>query len=252
VVSEPAQARIPVTDEGLLRGDGVFEVVRVYGGKPFAMEEHTRRMASSAANLRLEIDLSALQADVEAVLAEAGPVDAAIRMLVTRGGHRVVLLEPLKDLPETLALGLVTYAPTRIMDGIKSLSYAPNMLASRLVKERGYDEALLVTPHGRVLEAPTTAFFYALGEERLYTPPLEDHILDSITRRHVIAVTGAQERATTRDDLDSVTEAFLASTLREVHPVSRIEERSLAPAPGPLTSAAATAVAQRIRSALDG
>ena len=250
VVTEPAQAHIPVTDEGLLRGDGVFEVVRVYGGRPFAMDEHARRMAGSAANLRLEIDLGALQSDVDAVLAEAGPVDAAIRMLVTRGGHRVVLLEELKDLPETLALALVTYAPTRIMDGIKSLSYGANMLASRLARERGCDEALLVTPHGRVLEAPTCSFFYALDDGQLYTPPLDDHILDSITRRHVIAVTDAQERVTTKDDLAAITEAFLASTLREVHPVASIEERELDAVPGPLSAAAATAVAERIRASL--
>jgi branched-chain amino acid aminotransferase len=249
-ISDPAAAHIPVTDEGLLRGDGVFEVVRIYGGKPFAMDEHMRRMAGSAANLRLEIDLSALESDVEAVLAQAGPLDAAVRMLVTRGGHRVVLLEPLKDLPATLALALITYSPTRIMDGVKSLSYAPNMLATRLAKERGCDDALLVTPHGRVLEAPTCSIFYALDEEQLYTPPLDDHILDSITRRHVIAVTGARERATTRDDLASITEAFLASTLREVHPVARIEDRELAAAPGPLSQAAAAGVSERIRADL--
>jgi branched-chain amino acid aminotransferase len=249
VVSDPAEAHLPVTDEGLLRGDGVFEVVRVYGGRPFAMDEHLRRMASSAANLRLEIDLGALQADVDAVLAQAGPVDAALRMLFTRGGHRIVLLEQLKELPETVALALITYAPSRIMDGVKSLSYAPNMLATRLAKERGCDEALLVTPHGRVLEAPTCSFFYALGTEQLYTPPLDDHILNSITRRHVIAVTGAQERVTARDDLATVTEAFLASTIREVHPIARIEEREL-PAPGPLSRAAAAAVAERIRGML--
>ena len=243
------EARLPVTDEGLLRGDGVFEVVRVYGGRPFALEEHLRRMSRSAANLRLEIDLGALQADVDALLAEAGPVDAALRMLFTRGGRRVVLLEPLKQLPDALALALITYSPTRIMDGVKSLSYAPNMLATRLAQERGCDDALLVTPHGRVLEAPTCSFFYALGGEQLYTPPLDDHILDSITRRHVIAVTGAQERVTTSDDLASVTEAFLASTLREVHPVARIEEREL-PAPGPVSRAAAAAVAERIRETL--
>jgi branched-chain amino acid aminotransferase len=250
VVMDPAEAHIPVTDEGLLRGDGVFEVMRLYDGRPFAMDEHVRRMAGSAANLRLEIDFGALQADVDAVLAQAGPVDAALRMLVTRGGHRVVLLEALKELPETLALALITFAPTRIMDGIKSLSYGANMLASRLAKERGCDEALLVTPHGRVLEAPTCSFFYALDGEQLYTPPLEDHILDSITRRHVLAVTGAQERVTTRDDLASVTEGFLASTIREVHPVHRIEDRELAAAPGPLTGVAAAAVAERIRASL--
>jgi branched-chain amino acid aminotransferase len=249
VVSDPAAAHLPVTDDGLLRGDGVFEVVRVYGGRPFALDEHLRRMANSAANLRLEIDLGALQADIDAVLAQAGPVDAALRMLFTRGGRRIVLLEQLKVLPETLALALITYAPTRIMDGVKSLSYAPNMLATRLAQERGCDDALLVTPHGRVLEAPTCSFFYALGGEQLFTPPLDDHILNSITRRHVIAVTEAQERVTTRDDLASVSEAFLASTIREVHPVRLIEEREL-PAPGPLTRAAAEAVAERIRAAV--
>jgi branched-chain amino acid aminotransferase len=233
----------------LLRGDGVFEVVRVYDGRPFAMDEHLQRMSRSAANLRLEIDLSALQADAEAVLAEAGPADGALRMLFTRGGRRIVLLEELKQLPATLTLALITYSPTRVMDGVKSLSYAPNMLATRLATERGCDDALLVTPHGRVLEAPTCSFFYALGGEQLFTPPLDDHILDSITRRHVLAVTGAQERVTTSDDLGSISEAFLASTLREVHPVARIEERELQ-APGPLSRAAAEAVAQRIRAAL--
>ena len=247
VVSDPAEAHIPVTDEGLLRGDGVFEVIRIYGGRPFALDEHLQRMSRSAANLRLEIDLGALQADIDALLAQAGPVDAAIRALVTRGGNRVVLLEELKVLPETLALAQITYAPTRVLDGVKSLSYAPNMLASRLAKERGCDEALLVTPHGRVLEGPTTALFYSLGDDRLHTPPLDDHILDSITRRHVIAVTAATERVTTTDDLGAFTEGFLASTLREVHPIHRIDQHEL-PAPGPLTSAAATAVADRIRA----
>ena len=249
VVSDPAEAHIPVTDEGLLRGDGVFEVIRIYGGRPFALDEHMQRMSRSAANLRLEIDLGALQADIDVVLTQAGPVDAAIRTLVTRGGNRVVLLEELKDLPETLALAQITYAPTRVLDGVKSLSYASNMLASRLAKEQGCDEALLVTPHGRVLEGPTTALFYSLGDDQLHTPPLDDHILDSITRRHVIAVTGATERVTTTDDLAAFTEAFLASTLREVHPIHRIDQLEL-PAPGPLTSAAATAVADRIRAAV--
>src|SRR2546423_12202637 len=120
------------------------------------MDEHMQRMSRSAANLRLEIDLVALQADIDAVLVQAGPVDAAIRTLVTRGGNRIVLLEKLKDLPETLALAQVTYAPTRVLDGVKSLSYASNMLASRMAKDQGCDEALLVTPHGLRLEGPTT------------------------------------------------------------------------------------------------
>src|SRR5690242_6006406 len=85
------EATLPVTDQGLLRGDGVFEVIRLYGGRPFAFDDHLRRMAHSAQNLRLEIDLSAVRSDAEALLAEAGPVDGALRLLVTRGGRRVGL-----------------------------------------------------------------------------------------------------------------------------------------------------------------
>ena len=80
-----------------------------------------------------------------------------------------------------------------MLDGVKSLSYAANMLATRLAREQGADEALLVTPHGRVLEGPTTSLFYVL-DGALYTPPLEDRILDSITRRALFAVTDVRER----------------------------------------------------------
>jgi len=113
---------IPITDDGLLRGDGVFEVIRLYAGVPYALDEHLERMATSAANLRLELSPADVRADIEALLAEAGPVDAALRVLVTRGGRRIGLIEPLKALPETIALVTVAYAPTRVMDGVKSLS----------------------------------------------------------------------------------------------------------------------------------
>ena len=84
-----------------------------------------------------------------------------------------------------MRLASITYSPTRILDGIKSLSYAANMLASRLAREQGFDEALLVTPHGRVLEAPTSSIFWVQDGDVL-TPPLDDHILASITRAAVI------------------------------------------------------------------
>src|ERR1700686_4687598 len=182
-----AEARIPVTDEGLLRGDGVFEVMRLYDGVPFARECHLERMAHSARNLRLELDVGAIGRDIEALLRATQPGDGLLRVLATRGGHRIVLVEPLPALPEALALGYLTYAPVRVLDGIKSLSYAANMLATRLARERGFDEALLVTPHGRVLELPTASFFWVTDGE-LRTPPLSEHILDSITRRVVMEV----------------------------------------------------------------
>jgi branched-chain amino acid aminotransferase len=242
-----AEARIPATDEGFLRGDGVFEVVRIYGGRPFALDEHLVRMAGSARNLRLPFAPDAVRADVEALLAEGTPGDCAMRLVVTRGGHRLGILEPLKDLPDTIALATVEYAPTRILDGVKSLSYGANMLATRLAKEQGAQEALLVTPHGRVLEAPTCSFFYSYDDETLCTPPLSEHILDSITRRAILATSAVTEQALTRDDLSRVSEAFLASTLREVHPVDAIDGAEI-PAPGPLSSAAA----ERVRAHIDG
>jgi branched-chain amino acid aminotransferase len=242
------QALIPVTDEGLLRGDGVFEVTRLYDGHPYALDVHLARMTASAQNLRLPIDVEALQADVQALLEAAQPGDAALRVFVTRGGHRVVLIEDLLEFPETISLGCVTYAPTRVLDGVKSLSYAANMLCSRLARERGFGEALMVTPHGRVLEAPTSTFFW-VRDGRLYTPPLEDHVLDSITRRAVFATCDAQELATTLEDLRGAQEAFLASSMRNVMPVHAIEDIAL-PAPGPLTEQAGVAVAEYIASQL--
>src|SRR5256885_382616 len=203
-----AEARIPVTDEGLLRGDGVFEVVRLYGGRPYALDEHLARMTHSAANLRLPFDAGAVEADARALLDAAAPGDALLRLVVTRGGHRLALLEPAPDYPPTLSLGYVEYVPTRVLDGIKSLSYAANMLAGRLAKERGFDEALLVTPHGRVLEAPTSSFFWVAADGALCTPPLDEHILASITRDAVLRLADVEERGIGADELlETVTEA---------------------------------------------
>jgi branched-chain amino acid aminotransferase len=245
------EALIPVTDEGFLRGDGAFEVMRLYDGTPFALDDHLRRLATSAGNLRLEIDLGALRADVEALLAEAPPEarDGALRVIVTRGGRRLALTEPLPAAADSIRLATVTFAPTRILDGVKSLSYAANMLASRVAREQGADEALLVTPHGRVLEAPTSSFFWVAGGEIL-TPPLDDHILASITRARVIEETGASERACTLEDALAADEAFLASTTREVQPVASVDGRVLPAVPGPLTGQAAAALRARIKSEL--
>src|SRR5436305_4130419 len=208
-----AEARIPVTDEGLLRGDGVFEVVRLYGGRPYALDEHLARMTHSAANLRLPFDAGAVEADARALLDAAAPGDALLRLVVTRGGHRLALIEPAPDYPPTLALGIVEYVPTRVLDGIKSLSYGANMLATRLAKERGFDEALLVTPHGRVLEGPTSTFLAVL-DGRLVTPPLDEHVLDSITRRRVLEVVDVAEEPVTVEHLRSASGAALAATTR--------------------------------------
>jgi branched-chain amino acid aminotransferase len=156
--------------------------------------------------------------------------------------------EPLPDLPPVMRLATITYAPTRILDGVKSLSYAANMLATRLAQERGFDEALLVTPHGRVLEAPTATFFWVRDGE-LLTPPLDDHILASITRARLIGLLEVHERSCTMDDIRAADEAFLASTVREALPISAVDDHELA-VDGPLTAEAGRLLSERIADEL--
>jgi branched-chain amino acid aminotransferase len=227
----PAQeATIPATDEGLLRGDGAFEVIRVYDGRAFAVPDHLDRLERSAANLRLDdVPRSELESEIPALLEERGgsDFDGSLRIVLTRGGHRLLLTEPLPPTPERVRLGVVEYAPTRVLDGIKSLSYGANMLCGRLARERGFDEALLVTPHGRVLEAPTSTLFWVDPSGTINTPPLSEHILASITRDRVMKVADVTERPCTMDDLREASEAFLASTLREAQSIAGIEDFEL-------------------------
>jgi branched-chain amino acid aminotransferase len=249
VVGPAEEARIPVTDEGLTRGDGAFEVMRLYGGRPFALEDHLTRLDHTCAGLRLEYDRDAVRAESVALLERSGEVDGLLRIVLTRGGRRILTVEPLPVRPPVARVGTVTYAPTRVLDGLKTLSYAGNMLAGRLAREQGFDEALLVTPHGRVLEGPTWSFFWVSGG-RLFTPPLEDRILASITRAYVIDECEATEQPCTLDDVAAADEAFIASTVRVVMPIAVIDEIELPAAPGPVTADAAERMDRRIEREL--
>src|SRR5919109_5618400 len=243
----PAEhARIPVTDEGLTRGDGGFEVMRLYSGRPFALEDHMARLGRTCAGLRLDYDDEALRAEIAALLEAAGPVEGLLRVVLTRGGRRVLTIEPLPVRLAVARIATVTYAPNRVLDGLKTLSYAGNMLAGRLARERGFDEALLVTPHGRVLEGPTWTFFW-VSDGQLLTPPLSDRILASITRAYVIQECDAQERPCTLDDVAAAEEAFIASSVREVMPIAAVDEIELPAAPGPVTQHAG----ERLRARID-
>jgi len=253
LIAPRTETSIPVTDDGFIRGDGVFEVIRVYDGVPFALDDHLIRLERSTRNLRLgwSPERAEVERDVERLLEARGGTDfdGCLRIVLTRGGRRLLITEPLPPMPDQVRLAYVEYCPTRILDGVKSLSYAANMLAGRIAKERGFDEALLVTPHGRVLEAPTSTIFWVAGDGTLATPPLDDHILASITRACVMEATGAEERICTKDDLAGTSEAFLASTIREVQPVAQIEEVEL-DGPGERTQEAAAALRDRIQEAL--
>jgi branched-chain amino acid aminotransferase len=226
-LASASELTIPATDEGLLRGDGVFEVVRIYDGTPFALAEHLDRLERSGANLRLaHVFRAELEDEVPALLEARGgeAFDGVLRIVVTRGGRRLLLTEPAPPKPGGVRLGFVTYAPTRVLDGIKSLSYGANMLTTRLAQERGFDEALLVTPHGRVLEAPTSSLFWVDRDGTLCTPPLDEHILASITRDRLLGLLEVEERPCPTDALLSAREAFLASTVREVQSVGAVED----------------------------
>jgi branched-chain amino acid aminotransferase len=245
-VTPTAAAMVPMKDDGLYRGDGAFEVIRLYDGKPFALVDHLDRLQRSAAAIELELDRGALEREIEALLSEAGSVDGQLRLIVTRGGRRIAATEPIPDHGETLRLATVTYCPTVILNGVKSLSYAANMQASRLAKGRGADEAVLVRPEGTVLEPPTSAIFWVSAEGELRTPALSDGVLESITRDRLIKALDVAEGTWRVDDLRAASEAFLASTTREIQAVAAIDGVDLPAAPGPRTRGAQQAFAETL------
>jgi branched-chain amino acid aminotransferase len=241
-ITETPAALIPAADDGLLRGDGVFEVIRLYNGRPFALEEHLDRLERSAAAIELPIERQPFEEEISALLAEFGQHEAQLRLVVTRGGHRLAFTENLPPYAgwESITVATVTYSPSEILNGVKSLSYAANMQASRLARARGADEAILVRPDGIVLEAPTSTLFW-VSDGRLRTPSLDVGILASITRDRLVRELDVEEGSFGLDDLEGASEAFLASTVREVQGVSAVNETELPECPGTRTQAAAEA-----------
>jgi branched-chain amino acid aminotransferase len=245
-ISPTAAATVPLKDDGLYRGDGAFEVIRLYGGKPFALVDHLDRLRRSASAIQLEFDRGALEAEIDALLAEAGPLEGQLRLIVTRGGRRLAMTEPIPAHPETLRLASVTYCPTVILNGVKSLSYAANMQATRIAKGEGADEAVLIRPDGTVLEPPTSSVFWVSAEGELRTPALSDGVLESITRDRMIKALDVKEGTWPIDDLRGAGEAFLASTTREIQAVAAIDGGDLPDAPGARTREAQQAFAETL------
>ncbi len=223
-ITPTAEALVPLKDDGLYRGDGVFEVVRLYGGRPFAMEEHLDRIERSAAQIDLPVDRETLAGESRALIDAHGDGDAQLRIVLTRGGRRIAAIEPIPEMAPSVSLATVRYSPTIILTGAKTLSYGANMQATRLAVAQGADEAVLVRPDGVVLEPPTSTIFWAGESGGLKTPALDGGILDSITRRKLLDVLdGVEEGEFQLDDLLGATEAFLASSVREVQPVGSID-----------------------------
>jgi branched-chain amino acid aminotransferase len=245
-IGPTAAATIGLKDDGLYRGDGAFEVIRLYGGKPFALVDHLDRLQRSAGAVELEFDRGALEAEIDALLAEAGPVEGQLRLIVTRGGRRIAAIEPIPAHSETLGLASVTYCPSVILNGVKSLSYAANMQATRIAKGKGAHEAVLIRPDGTVLEPPTSSVFWVSAEGDLRTPALSDGVLESITRDRLIKALQVEEGTWQIDDLHGASEAFLASTTREIQAVSSVDGHAFPAAPGPRTREAQQAFAETL------
>lgn len=242
-ISPTAEATLPLRDDGLYRGDGAFEVIRLYAGRPFALGDHLDRLQRSATAIQLDFDRAALEREIDALLAAAGEADGQLRLIVTRGGRRIAATEPLPAHAETLRIATVTYSPTVILNGVKSLSYAANMQATRLAQAQGADEAVLVQPDGTVLEPPTSSIFWVSPQGTLRTPALDNGVLESITRDRLVKALHVEEGDWPVADLRAAHEAFLASTTREIQAVAAIDGVELPQAPGPRTREAQAAFA---------
>jgi len=242
-ISPTAEATVPMKDDGLYRGDGAFEVIRLYEGRPFALADHLDRLERSAMAIELQFDRAVLEREIDALLTEAGGPDGQLRLIVTRGGRRIAAIEPIPPHAETVRVATVTYSPTVILNGVKSLSYAANMQATRLAQAQGADEAVLVQPDGTVLEPPTSAIFWVSPQGTLRTPALHNGVLESITRDRLVKALHVEEGAWPVADLRAASEAFLASTTREIQAVAAIDGNQLPEAPGPRTREAQEAFA---------
>lgn len=231
---------VPLPDDGVFRGDGVFEVLRSYSGKLYALEHHLDRLERSAAAIDLTVDRAAIKSESLSLLERAGGTDCLLRIISTRMGRRILTLENLLVHPPSISLATVTYSPTVILNGVKSLSYAANMHATRIAKKTGAQEALLVMPDGTVLEAPTSTLFWVSGG-KLRTTSLEAGVLDSITRDRIIDALEVEVGWFQIDDVMNSSEAFLASTTREVQPVDSIDGQPIPTDPAPRTAESAKA-----------
>ncbi len=257
---EHGSARVSVLDHRLTVGDGIFETLRVYGGRPFAVRRHLERLATSASGLGIAPPPSELLwSAIGEVVAANGLEDGAVRVTVTSGpGPLGSARGPGPPTVVVAAAALPTWTPTAAvavapwprnersaLAGLKTTSYAENVVALTWARQRGADEALLLNLAGNVCEGTASNVFLAVGG-RLLTPPLASGCLAGVTRALVQRACGAAEEDVTLADLLGADEAFLTSTTREVQPVHAVDGASLPAAPGPLTTAAAEALASLV------
>ena len=250
VASPLERATLPITDAGVARGDGAFETIGIWDGRPFRVDDHLERLNRSLASIGLPpAPVDALRGDVAQVLRDQDG-DGALRVFVTASGTRIVALA---DPPARTALDhlvcqpapwirpLGTYGPA----SAKTMSYGPNMAASRAAQRAGGDDALLVSLEGLVLEGPTFTVMWVVDGE-LVAPALDLGLVDSISRRSIIELAVASGTTChtgdhARDDVLAADEVLTCSSVRPVHPLARLDDHDL-PGPGPVTARLAEAL----------
>ncbi|MBW3553269.1 MAG: aminotransferase class IV [Gemmatimonadetes bacterium] len=254
-----AEATIPVDDRGFLFADGVYEVARIYGGRPYLMEAHLQRMAEGLEALRIELkDLDGIAAAAERLIQENGvDGDGTIYIQVTRGAaprkHAFpaagteptvyVAAKPYTNHPASWfedGVEAITFPDTRWSRcDIKSIALLPNVLANQAAHAAGAFEALFVRD-GVVIEG-SHSNLWGVRRGRLITYPASNYILAGITRSLVFELADeldvpAEEGMIYREDLFEYDELFLSGTTTEIMPIVRVDGREIVDGePGPIT-----------------
>ncbi|MFI1017073.1 aminotransferase class IV [Streptomyces sp. NPDC020965] len=245
-------ARVSVLDHGLTVGDGVFETVKTVHGQPFALTLHLDRLTRSARGLGLAApDHDEVRRACAAVL-DANPVERGRLRITYTGGLSplgsdrgtagptlVVGVGEISRRPDTTAVITVPWTRNErgALTGLKTTSYAENVVALARAAERGASEALFANTVGQLCEGTGSNVFVVIDGE-LHTPPVSSGCLAGITRALTVEWAGARETELPFDVLERAEEVFLTSSTRDVQAVHGIDGRPLADAPGPVTAKA--------------
>ena len=238
-------------DDHALVGDGAFEAIKVLDGRPFALTRHLDRLGRSLQPLGIDLDIDEVHAAVRALMAtdQAAVSPSWLRITVTGGsapmgtgaiGLRPTVIgavAPMAPWPPTTD---VVVAPWRRNEygattGLKTISYADNVIAHRYAHSAGADEAVFANTRGQLCEGTGTNVVMAF-DGRLVTPTLAAGCLAGVTRELLLEwLPGLEEYDVAVTALAEAPEAFLTSTSRNVHSIQHVGDIELAAAPGPLT-----------------
>jgi branched-chain amino acid aminotransferase len=258
LLEDPLAPAVSVSDHGFTVGDGVFEAAKVVAGQPFALTRHLHRLGRSALGLGLPApDLAEVRSAVDAVL--AGPELPLGRLRITYTGGIAPLGSGRAESPPTLVVVADTLQPQAAttsavtvpwprnergaLAGLKTTSYAENVVALAYARERGATEGLFANLAGHLCEGTGSNVFYVVDGE-LRTPTLASGCLAGISRALLLEWYGAREVDEPVDVLASAEEILLVSTTRDVQGVARCDGRDLV-SPGPVTADCQRVWAQR-------